>query len=300
MDMSGYSHPQYASSLAEFGTPHALRQSGGWILKRQIPEFPYQDGMGCYPLFTCKDWSELGNDIDELGGQLVSLSLVTDPFGDCSMETLKTIFDICFLFKHHYVTDLTQPIEQSVRKRYLKYARGALKDLSVEYCTQPERYLSEWVQLYKYLIDRHHIHGIQAFSEKSFQILLSMTGTEMFIARHNQEIVGADIWLVDGKVGYAHLSAISPAGYDLRAPYALYWTAIQNYAQSLSWLNHGGSAGLSQEKDGLAIFKQGWATGTMPVYFCGKVLDREKYEEISKTKGLSEAGYFPAYRKGEF
>jgi hypothetical protein len=57
--MSGYLHPDYTLSLAEFGSPQELSQSKGWILRRQITGFPYQDAMGCYPLFTCENWSRL-------------------------------------------------------------------------------------------------------------------------------------------------------------------------------------------------------------------------------------------------
>ena len=34
---SGYLHPNYAQSLAEFGKPRELTNCGGWILEREIP-----------------------------------------------------------------------------------------------------------------------------------------------------------------------------------------------------------------------------------------------------------------------
>jgi hypothetical protein len=80
--VTGYLHPLYAESLSEFGTPYELARCRGWILKRQIPGFSYYDAMGCYPLFPCQDWSKLSGDLEELGDQLVCLSVVTDPFGD--------------------------------------------------------------------------------------------------------------------------------------------------------------------------------------------------------------------------
>jgi hypothetical protein len=79
--ITGYLHPGYAASLAEFGTPRLLPRSEGWILERQIPGSPYSDGMGCYPLFACQDWSQLHADLESIGSELVSLALVTDPFG---------------------------------------------------------------------------------------------------------------------------------------------------------------------------------------------------------------------------
>src|SRR5829696_5348289 len=107
--VTGYSHPAYAESLAEFGDPRELPQCGGYILQRQIPGFPYRDGMGCYPLFACRDWSQLLADLEDIGRELVSLALVTDPFGDCDTVYLRRCFrDVVILYKEHFVVDLTR------------------------------------------------------------------------------------------------------------------------------------------------------------------------------------------------
>ena len=66
--------------------------------------------MGCYPIFTCQDWSQLANDLQDLGCDLVSLALVTDPFGEYDEPYLRRIFDVVFAFKEHYVADLQRPI----------------------------------------------------------------------------------------------------------------------------------------------------------------------------------------------
>ncbi|RJP95080.1 MAG: hypothetical protein C4518_01940 [Desulfobacteraceae bacterium] len=300
MDMPGYSHPQYALSLAEFGTPHELPECGGWILERHIQGWPYSDAMGCYPLFVCRDWSKLGEDIQKLEGKLISLSLVTDPFADIAHDKLADIFNVCIKYKEHYIADLTEPIELFVRKNSLRFAKNALKDLIVDSCVNPKLFFSEWVILYNSLIKRHKILGIRAFSEQSFQKLFTVPGLEMFIARLGYEIVGAAIWLVQDNIGYGHLMAISPLGYDFNAAYALNWTAIQHFSKSLRWLDFGSGPGLSQKEDGLTAFKKGWTNKTLPVYLCGKVLDQKIYAEISGVKGLSVANYFPAYRSGEF
>ena len=72
VNKSGYLHPQYAQSLSEFGEPLELTSSNGWILKRPIPETSQFDGMGCYPIFTCENWSNLEQDLSLLEDQLVS------------------------------------------------------------------------------------------------------------------------------------------------------------------------------------------------------------------------------------
>ncbi len=67
--------------------------------------------MGCYPLFCCKDWSRLHADLDEIGGDLVSLSIVPDPFGSYDLAYLKQCFgDVVIPFKEAFVVDLDLPI----------------------------------------------------------------------------------------------------------------------------------------------------------------------------------------------
>ena len=68
--------------------------------------------MGCYPIFTCQDWSKLAPDLQDLGDALVSLALVTDPFGEYDEPYLRRNFDIVFPFKEHYVVDLQRPITE--------------------------------------------------------------------------------------------------------------------------------------------------------------------------------------------
>ncbi|MEK6324111.1 MAG: hypothetical protein AABN33_20940 [Acidobacteriota bacterium] len=297
--MNGYLHPDYAESLAEFGNPRQLRQCGGWILIRQITAYPYKDAMGCYPLFACRDWSRLHSDLENLEGP-ISLSLVTDPFGEYTVEYLETCFDIVAPFKQHFITDLNEPSDATVSKHHQYYARKALRIIAVEVSSKPIQFLDEWVKLYADLIERHDLRGIKAFSTNSFARQLSIPGAILFRAVAQNTTVGAQLWYVQGGVGYSHLLACNSAGYKLRAAYALYSTAIKYFANELRWLDLGANAGImSNGTDGLARFKKGWSTGTRMAYFCGRVFDRERYAEIVKAMGTAETSYFPAYRKGE-
>jgi len=102
---------QYAALLVEFAIPLELRESGGWIFEREIPEWPYRDAMGCYPLLSCKDWSRLEQDIKNLEGKLISLALMTALFGDFEYSELTNIINVCFSFKDHFVLALSKLIE---------------------------------------------------------------------------------------------------------------------------------------------------------------------------------------------
>lgn len=301
--MTGYQHPDYAQSLAEFGIPRKLPRTGGRILQREIPGFPDHDAIGCYPLFVCQDWSQLAADLDDIGDELVALSLVTDPFGNFDPSYLQTCFkDVCIPFKHHFVIDLSRSMSTFVSGHHRRYARKARRRLHVQTCQNPALFLDEWLDLYATLIKKHGIKGIQTFSRASFAQQLSVPGLVMFRAAFEETAVGMLLWYVQGDVGYYHLGASSPLGYELRVSFALFWSAIEYFAANgLRWLNLGAGAGVENDgTDGLTRFKQGWSTDTRPAYFCGRIFDKAKYAEIVQAKGISTTSYFPAYRKGEF
>jgi hypothetical protein len=297
----GYGHPSYAASLAELGTPRRLPGSGGWVLARCIPRADARDGMGCYPLFVCEDWRALEADLDAID-DLVSLSLVTDPFGNYDETVLKRSFrDVVVPFKAHFVTDLRRPFSDIVSRHHRYYARKALDRVVVERCDAPENYLDDWVGLYAELAARHTLRGITAFSRAAFARQLRVPGLVMFRAVCDGTTVGAHLWYRHGDVAQSHLAAVNARGYEVMASYALHAHAMEALASEVSWLNLGSGAGLvASAGDGLAKFKRGWATGTRQAYFCGRILDRTRYEALAAPHREQAGSYFPAYRFGEF
>lgn len=299
---TGYAHPLYAASLAEWGTPLALSGSGGHVLLRPVPGTSHRDAMGPYPLFACRDWSRLEGDLDGLEGGLVSFAAVADPFGDHDKESLRRCFrDVVAPFKEHYVADLEVPPERIPSKHHRYYARKALESVRVEVVGEPAGFVDEWADLYANLARRHGIDGIRTFSRNAFAGQLRVPGMVAFkaTARDDGETVGAHLWYVSGDVAYSHLAASSGRGYELMAAYALYAAAVEHFAGRVRWLEFGAGAGAHGADDGLGRFKRGWATGTRTAYFCGRILDRARYEELARSVGPS-TGYFPAYRAGEF
>ena len=302
-NVTGYLHPTYAESLAEFGTPVFLPASQGWILRRQIPGTPYHDAMGCYPLFACQDWSRLHHDLAKLGHDLVSLAVVTDPFGDYCEDDLRRGFqDLVIPFKEHFVVDLRQPMTAVVSANHRSKAHKALRSVHVERFPDPAQLGTEWIGLYQILIARHSIKGIPAFSAGSLTRQLLVPGIVAFQAREANKTVGMTLWYRQGHVGYYHLGAYNERGYDLHASFALFWSALQYFAdEGLHWVNLGAGAGLTGNgTDGLSRFKHGWSTGTRTAFFCGRIFDRVKYEEIVHVKDAAEARFFPAYRERKF
>jgi hypothetical protein len=296
---SPYAHPRYAGSLSEFGLPLELPRCGGWLLRRQIPGAEATDATGFYPLFACRDWSRLGEEVERLEG-LVSLVLVTDPFGDFDVEDLRHHFDDVRFFKSHFVIDLATSVERIASRHHRYYSRRALRELEIERLSRPHDLLDEWTALYGVLVERKGLRGIQAFSRDAFSMQLDVPGTVMLVARLAGDLVGADWYYVNGPIAYRHLAASSPEGYRVSASYALQWRAIELLPElGVRWLDIGGAPGLSEQPDdGLRQFKKGWSTHTLPTYLATRVLDRRRYGELSRG-ALGANGYFPAYRAVE-
>lgn len=301
--MSGYLHPGYAESLDRFGAPRELPGCKGTVLERPIPGTNYFDAMGCYPIFVCRNWSVLGADLENIKDGLISLSLVTDPFGEYDVTYLRQCFpDLVVPFKQHFVVDLGHPMDSFVHPHHRRNARRARSDLQVEKCAEAETFLDDWTALYLTLIERHNISGIAAFSRESFARQLRVPGMVAFRAVHKNATVGMVLWYEQDNRAYYHLGAYNAVGYDLRASFALFSYSIEYFAeQGIEWLSLGAGAGLGTEaRSGLDRFKRGWSTGSRTAYFCGRIFERERYQEIVKARNVAPTKYFPAYRAGEF
>jgi hypothetical protein len=258
--------------------------------------------MGCYPLFCCQDWSLLRDDVESLGEDLVSVALVTDPFGAYDQGLLQRCFrDVVFPFKTHYIVDLSRSRNAVVSSHHRYYARKALKLVQVEACHEPHRFFNDWLSLDNVLVERHAITGIKAFSDTAFAKQMNLPGFVMLRATYGHTTVAAKLAFLQGNVVYGHVMAMSELGYKIGAAYALYWSAIEYFADKARWYDIGAVPGTaSKGQDGLDQFKRGWSTCTRTAYFCGRILNRARYGDLVAKKAIGSADYFPAYRFNEY
>src|SRR5437867_4920154 len=197
----GYLHYTYASSLAAIGEPRRLAASGAWILERGIGPSEFRDGIGCYPLFCCVDWAALAQDLQELGRDLVALSVVTDPFGEQDVNRLRMLFpDLVAPFKRHCIVDLR--VSQTLDEHHRRNERKGLANVIVERVVDPSAAGDDWVRLYSLLMVRHNIRGFAAFSPETLRAQLSVPGVVTFRAAQDGITVGMTVWYVQGNVGY--------------------------------------------------------------------------------------------------
>ena len=110
------------------------------------------------------------------------------------------------------------------------------------------------------------------------------------------------LWYVQNGVAYYHLGACTDEGYHLRATFALFRKALDHFAAcGLTHANLGAGAGIcTSPDDGLSRFKRGWSTTVRTAYLCGRIFDCEKYDQLTRMRGVGSNNYFPAYRWGEF
>ncbi len=258
--------------------------------------------MGAYPYLSCRDWSMISQDIQELDPNLVSVALATDPFGDYDEALLNECFNGSVRrWKEHYVIDLRLPIDEIGSKSRRKNARRSLRKVDVEVVSDPAHWLDEWIFLWSQLVQRHRIFGLRAFSRSAFMKQLAVPGVVVLQAKHHEDIVGAQMYFIDGDIVHSHLSTTTSEGYRLGVTGAMDQFSIAYFADRAHWLNLGGGLGSSKGKlDGLSYYKKSWATNTRWSYFCGHVINRERYDSIVNASGLSPTSYFPLYREGEY
>lgn len=290
--MHPYATEAYARSFEGIAEPYRLPITGTWILRRSIPGTPYHDAIGCYPVAVWPRGTNLTADFPglvKLG--FVSLALVADAFFGPEPKTLAQQFDLARPFKSHFIHDYAHAFEYGRHHRYeVKRARAACRVAPVALSDR----LAEWIELYKQLCLRHRVIGLQRFSPQYFERLSATPQLHALAAWHADELAGMHLFIEHEGIVYSHLAAFSPTGYSVRAGYALNDYAIHHF-RTARILDFGAGAGaVDDPKDGLAVFKRGFANRSELFYLCGKILDARLYENLAAPKPRRD--YFPAYR----
>lgn len=298
MSDAGYLHADYAASFSAVATPTLLPRSGGWLLEREVPGSGSRDAVGCYPLFCCRRWHELPHDFDGLRSRLVTLTLVTDPFGSFDRADLGSSFDFVREYKHHFVADLSRVDELPSTRNHRRNLARARASVEVLVAADPKTELGQVVPLYEALVERRGISGLRRFTTAQVAQQLAVPGAFLFTASLDGETLAFLLCYLMADVAYAHLAGASERGYELRASFALYYAALHHFRGDASWFVLGSTPDIESAslRGGLALFKRGFATDTRPSFLCGSVFDRPTYRRLG---GSDTAAYFPAYRAGE-
>lgn len=290
---SGYASAAYVRALGQQPVP--LGGTGGHLVVRPVAGTGLFDLAGPYPIFSCPTWSALAEAVAGIAPGPVSLTLVSDPFAPLSEADLARIFPVCRKIHDHWVIDLNRPLEPSRHHRRMLKTVGPL---DIQAGPADPGLGAEWARLYANLVARKGIRDSRAFSAESLAAQLAVPGAHVVQARDGGSLLGIDLYYIANRTAYAHLSAYSPEGYGRSVSYAM-TVAACDYLKPLADHFDQGGAPAGAAGQGIAAFKSGWTSLTLPSYLCGKVLDPAAYARLAPGADPAE-GFFPAYRAAEW
>lgn len=296
--MSGLAPYATHDYAAAFGPPYRPFLVPEWetsVLLRPIAGADRDDAAGCYPRTVLGSTAALPEGFHRLRQQgAVSVVLTLDPLTAPASSVLLSTCDVARPFKRHYIFDRSRGGGPSFGRHHRYEIRRAARRCDVAEVPLAH-YLSEWNSLYDTLVERHCITGIQRFSKGYFAALSQLSGLVTYAARLGGRIVAMSLWLCHGEHAWSHLAAADDEGYRCGASYLLYATALEAL-RDCRLFDLGGTAGIENDADGgLARFKRGFANTTAEAWFCGTVLDRQAYAQMSS--GVPADQFFPAYRR---
>jgi hypothetical protein len=286
-----YASLAYAQAFGAGYEPIYLPGMDLHVLKRPIEGTPHFDAMGPYPVSPITSVDRAGGDFAILAAhQIVSLVLVIDPMRGPAPLAMAEVFDQVTPFKGHFVRE--PGLDQPYSRHHRAEVRRAYRVCETRIVRLAD-YLDDWSSLYEALSLKHQIGGIQAFDSQYFNNLAKLEPF-MVAAFIDGALVSAHIWICHDGYAYSHLAASSAEGYRQSAAYAVYDHSFRHFAdQGVGMVNLGGGAGIAAPSQGLTYLKQGFSTGTLPCYLCGKIIDPAVYAMLSKDRQI---GFFPAYR----
>lgn len=302
LPLSGYQSAHYAATLSWLGSPQHLTKSGGYVLIRSIPSTEFSDAIGCYPFFSCQHWRHLREDIANQLQHVVSVTIVTDPFGEDSHAELAGCFDFVVPFKRHAIVHLGD-MERPPSAHHQRRLVAARKQVVVTREEHPVAIAKVWVQLYAHLSARHKMSALAAFPPHALEKQLAVPGIRVFRGNLGEQTACVTLWYVQGDVAYYHLGASSADGYRASASYAVFDAAFAALAQEgVRMVDLGAGPDNATRPtteslvSGLERFKMGWASETRDVFLCGRIVQRNVYDELTQGRGRAKRAYFPSYR----
>jgi hypothetical protein len=299
MMRQGYASFEYAQSFAGNPAVLALPECDGHLLIRPVPDTGFKDASGCYPFFSCANWLAFASDIARLPHDLLTVSMVLSPFCTLSEGKIRAFFEAVRPLGEHYLIDLGTGAAPQPARHHRRKLRQARPGVEIAPIAEPAAALEDWVALYDLLAEKRSVKGIRRFSHETFSKQLQVPGTLLIGARKEGRLLGIDWYYQEAEHVFAHLSAYSDEGYALSISYPMMAAAIDHFRSRASVIDLGGAPRLGAAK-GISDFKSGWATRTVPAYFCGMAPRLDDYLAMNGGIPPEEERFFPFYRRDDY
>ncbi len=199
------------------------------------------------------------------------------------------------------VINLNKDLEgiwKSIKKGHRYNIKKSIREeCKVEIVSTPtKKDIDNFVKIYYHTMDKNKASKKYYFSREFLNDHFSLLKSVLVKVEHNNQIIGASIFIFWRKVVHYHLSG---ATYGLKGVYPLdlmLWKAIKWVkTNNFELLNLGGGRG---KNDSLFEFKKGFSNDTVPFYIGKKIFDIKTYKKLSTLNPMSafSNNYFPEYR----
>ncbi len=302
--LQGYQNTKYIESISETVPPLSLSRSNGWLVPKIIPGSNEIDLSATNPFIICQNPDSLIHDFESLSDKYVALTVITNPIYEISKEIWSSYFKDLFVpFKSHYLVEIEKyQFERTVSQHHRYYSRKALKEAAITLAEKPIDYLDDFYYLYQQLLVRHDVCASNALSKKMLAQQFNVPGVKMFVARDDYGIQAISVWMQTQDVAFYHLAVSSETGYKKSFAYGTMKTAIDHFfGEGTRMLGLGGGNSIRTKNkiavnSGLQSFKAGWATLSTDVFLCGRILNPEIYNALTKSAVKTDSQFFPLYR----
>lgn len=280
MNKTGYASELYKSV---YYNDSVTGYNESTLIQRRIANTGYYDLASVYP------FSVDSLDLFAPPRDAITTTVITNPLGNNSTMIGED-------YKLHAVAECNlfrmAILPENHRRNIKKCQVQALTLVSIS----PADNADDLINLYPNLIKRHNINGVTAYTPDQLRTLLKVPGAVLFKVRCVEYgIVNVSLFYIYKDDAYYHLSCQSDHGYKINSNFLMMYDAIR-FFKSLG-LNRVeiGSHPDGAINDGLARFKTGFSTCTLPNQIFKYIHKPDIYAKLCVDRDLN--GYFPAYRQ---
>lgn len=192
--------------------------------------------------------------------------------------------------------------EKEVWENYTSNNRNAIRKakkngVSITYSNEQKDY-KEFQKIYLQTMESLNSKKYYMFSDVFFDSFYKHMKEKMLVfnALYNDKVIASSIILMDKGVMHYHLSGSKREFRNLNATSLLLDEVIQyGFSKGVKRFHLGG--GLGSKEDSLYKFKRNFNPKSITNFHIGKkIINKEKYEELSSSVEVKTDDYFPKYR----
>ncbi|MDD4497006.1 MAG: peptidoglycan bridge formation glycyltransferase FemA/FemB family protein [Methanosarcinaceae archaeon] len=159
--------------------------------------------------------------------------------------------------------------------------------------------LKTFIKLYNETMDKNNAARKYYFTKKFIEDHFQLLDSILIKIIYDEEIIGAAMFIFNGKVIHYHLSGMNYNFKKLYSTDLMLWEVIKwGKEKGFKYLHLGGGV---SKNDSLFKFKRGFSNDVYQFYIGKHIFDKDIYNKLTQInqKNGSESSFFPAYRQNK-